>query len=380
MKTAIIISFGIMVLRSHEAQAQTATSADVLPVARQLAELQVERTAAKAGTQPGTDSAVPITEAVLVGGKDGSSATARLGIMTRWGTRHWLTLDTRLTSKPPDSGLPVLSRLDGLGDGAELSFGGSIVRKPTSVVSDDGRRLIKACDDYYLTHPGRRPNGYVTGQCTVDEENEGDNDLLRAIAPFVDAGWGLAVSARVTLSRPTFKYRTSADAATESESKQQTALKFSASFLTPSNVRASGFRDVFASWFVTFEGGLGNDWDSARALNLCRPVDNSVASQCESVAVGSPFDQTVRTVNISARRYLSESIAIAPAWTRRWAERKDALPLTDGPKWRFDLPLYFLWTEDKKGLSGGVALSWTQDQGRQYSVFVGTLLPAFEFK
>lgn len=370
----------VIVATASPTLAQTAGPDPVRRDAKAVADMLVERTTIRAASQPGSDSVVPLTETVLLGVKEGAAATARVGVLTKWGDRDWLAVDTRLTNKLPDSGLPALSGLDGLSDGAEVSLGFGFVHRPPSAVTGDGSDLIKACDSYYAVHANRQPAGYQAGQCAIDAENEDDDDLMRAIAPHVDSRWGYSLQARVAWSRPDFKFRPEVDAKTETVGRSQRAVKVSASVLTPSNVRTQGPRDLVASWFLTFEAGFGNDWDLSKAQSLCRAIDGAVSLNCENVAVGAPFEQDVKTASISGRRYFTESIAIAPAWTRRWAKRVDGLPATDGGKWRFDLPVYFLWTEDKKGLSGGVAVSWAQGQGHQYSVFVGALLPAFEFR
>jgi hypothetical protein len=347
-------------------------------VEQSLAQDVARGLARRGGAQPGTSSVTPLTEAVLVGSQEDGAASARVGFITKWLEHSSLAYDVRLTNKPPKEGLPVLSGLEGLDDGAEVSIGIGVIRSPDGVVKD-AKGMRDACDTYYARNPDRRPANYEVGSCEIDADTEGDTGLLRAMAPFVKSGWAYAAQARIALSRPQFEYRPTLAESSIKVRRQEHSFKLSGSVLTPANVGPSRAKDMMGAWFMTFDFTVGDDWEGHDAENVCTQQDNGVIFKCQNVAVGEPFEQHVRTIGISARRYFSEWIAVAPAWSRRWSDRVDGEPSESNGRWSFDLPVYFLKDPDEKGLTGGVAVSWVRGAGRRYVVFVGAVLPPFEF-
>ncbi|HKT82161.1 MAG TPA: hypothetical protein VJP86_18155 [Vicinamibacterales bacterium] len=327
----------------------------------------------RAATQPGTTSVSSHTEAVLFGAQNGTKATARVGVLEKWGDdlakpERAFAFDMKLTNKLPTEGLPVLTSLDGLDDGAELSVGMGFIRYPKPEIAN------RAVFDEQAA---------IFRRVVPDQdEDTAYARFLRNAAPAVRSGWGYSAQGRVSFSNPEFKFRSAVDSTAVTEQHQQTSFKLSGSLVTPKAAAGdSGIAKAFSEWFATVDLSFGNDWDGTKAQSLCSPVSADVF-RCESIAIGAPFDQDVRTVSITARRYIYNWVAVAPAWNKRWSDRVDGLPSPSDGKWSFDLPVYFLGASgnfNKGDLTGGVVISWARDQGQTYAVFVGALLKPFEF-
>ena len=388
---AVMLSLGAVVLlgivESGQAQGTSPTQStgaqqsspgdDYQPINNQseqfqrIAATRARQVTLRAAAQPGAASTAPLTEAVLIGSQDGGTATARVGAAITFDNQNSLTLDTRLTNAPPDKGLPILSTLDGLSDGAEFSVGGAWVHTPLP------EARITAFRASCMAFAVRIGVTAVTDACAVARTDAERRALAQMVGSTVATGLAFSVHARFALSKPSFEFRPSIDGAASTERHQQHAVTLGGSLLLPSS--KSDDISLFEDWYLTGKVSIGKDWHGAEAQTLCSAASAATFS-CQSIAVGAPFEQDVRTATLSARRYFNSWIAVAPTWSKRWAERTTGgLPGVDDGKWAFDLPLYFLKDTDGTDLTGGVAVSWSRGGGRRYAVFVGAALPAHEF-
>jgi len=117
-------------------------------------------------------------------------------------------------------------------------------------------------------------------------------------------------------------------------------------------------------YFVGLSGRYEKSYVSQPGQQICLPVGIADATQCETIAVGTPLEVTRTLAQLEFRKYVkSGALAVNPRYTHDFDNGVNGV----------ELPLYFL--KDGKGtLNGGIAVGWRDDiDSVTLSAFVGSL-------
>jgi hypothetical protein len=206
--------------------------------------------------------------------------------------------------------------------------------------SDPGEMLL-VCGD-------RKP-------CATNNDKLPD-DVREKLRSMIKFNTARTFGIKATITRPSFKYRPTADAADVPDERHTgIATTGGIGYLWP------------ARFYAGVSVGYESAWSAAGdASTFCQPLpDVPTTSQCAETVLGPPVKKD-GAVFAGVVRYFSPRFVVAPRFEYR--QTKDVKNL--------DIPVYFVPESDGPKLTGGVMYRLKNGDSSVFA-FVGTAVPAF---
>jgi hypothetical protein len=187
-----------------------------------------------------------------------------------------------------------------------------------------------------------------TPNCKKGSLSSADQERFKKLVGYSGAPWVVTIAGSV--GRNTFTW---SDAATLSPNKSRHD-DWEAQFGL-GTIRPFGYIGVSYRHRSAFSG--------APTKQVCQSATAPGATTCATLALAAPTESKTSLVAAEVRHYFGERAAINPRIARDF----------EAKIWRIELPVY-AFTEAKKGLTGGGAVSWRSDtKDLSVRVFVGAL-------
>lgn len=136
--------------------------------------------------------------------------------------------------------------------------------------------------------------------------------------------------------------------------------------LSKENVSATGRLGIYvpALGFAFGSYSYRRGWAAGgRASDICQPIANTNATQCQSAVIGPPVEKSLSVVTFELRKFFAGPVATTPSLQIDLENDVRAV----------DVPIYFLRTSGN--LTGGVRFNWRSDTKETTAVvFIGTAI------
>lgn len=262
-----------------------------------------------------------------------------------WGVQYGdLTFSLKFTGPLKKGAATKFADLDGLRNKAAIDAG---IGWLYWTAPDPAPNLAPACEKLAALR------GDTNTGCTLQELRAAEKETGQALVPFIDPGTALFLTARAKGAREDIDFLDATTLEPASLKTSSSALTIAVGWLTRNN------------WMVGANYRHEDIFESADAVDVCRPIAGTNASRCTPAVIGVPRENKSELWQLEIRKFMGRNLAISPRLTRNITTAVTG----------FEFPLYFIKAGDGKGLTGGVIAGWRSDQrGPSVVLFVGQAL------